>query len=90
MAVETKNKWFLNPRINRLIGNWQDRLYLKSAIQTVIVQYLTFFGKFESIYQYRVLFFQIFFTKGRMGGGMNIYIMNANRLFGVWQDQLYI
>lgn len=25
-----------------------------------------------------------------MGGGMNIYIMNANRLFGVWQDQLYI
>lgn len=61
MAVETKNKWFLNPRINRLIGNWQDRLYLKSAIQTVIVQYLTFFGKFESIYQYRVLFFQIIF-----------------------------
>lgn len=61
MAVETKNKWFLNPRINRLIGNWQDRLYLKSAIQTVIVQFLTFLESLRASTIIRVLFFRIIF-----------------------------
>lgn len=91
MAVETKNKWFLNPRINRLIGVWQDRLFLKSAIQTVIVQNLTFLKSFWAP-TYRVLFFQFF--KGRVGWEeawifIHVLIMNANRLIGVWQDRLY-
>lgn len=61
MAVETKNKWFLNPRINRLIGNWQDRLYLKSAIQTVIVQFLTFLESLRASTIIGSYFFELFF-----------------------------
>lgn len=92
MAVETKNKWFLNPRINRLITVWQDQLFLKSAIQTVIVQNLTFLKSFWAP-TYRVLFFQFF--KGRVGWEeawifIHVLIMNANRLIGVWQDRLYL
>lgn len=84
---------------NRLIGVWQDRLYLKSALQTdnYPCSNLTSLESLRATTNRVIYFFYLTFIKGEwVGGDMTLYIENNINIyveqttFHLWQQLIDI